>query len=369
MLRAPSLTLALEEEYQFVDPVTRSLEGILLQRLTAEETLWRTITDRGHNRTDEVGPPVPRVARVADLEELLAEQRARVAQHAAARGWQVLVAGTHPFTIWGDPEEVLVERFRGTLRTLDDIIPHLLFFSLNVQVGVEDRNLAVDIMDVSRYMMPHVLAVAASSPLWQGENTGLKSFRATLMENVPRSGMPDRFRSWSAYRQYVDSMLRTNSMADETHIWWDVRVHPRLPVLEFRICDANPRQEDVLALVALFQSLVAWLWDLRRRNLTFRLYHGDLIKENRWRAARYGLDTNLVDFGKREELAARSLVRELLHLVMPYAQELECVRYLERIYTVLERGTSADRQLEVFSATSSPQAVVEHLIQETSGDG
>jgi len=258
----------------------------------------------------------------------------------------------------------LAQRFRA----LEPMVHRMLFFSMHVHVGVEDRHLAIDMMNVVRYMLPHVLAVSASSPFWRGENTGLKSFRAILIDDVPRSGMPDFFRSWSTYRRLIRSMLNTKSMVEDTDIWWDVRVHPRLPVLDFRICDANPRAVDVLALAALFQALVAWLWDLRRRNLTFRVYHGDLIKENRWRASRYGLDTKLVDFGKREEVPARSLVRELLYLVMEQAETLDSRSYLERIYTVLESGNSADRQVRVFETEGTLAAVVDHLVAETAQD-
>ncbi len=367
MVQAPSLTLAVEEEYQFVHPETRALERVLLQRIAADGLFWREITPTGlgaprHDRD------VPRVRRVADIESILKEQRSQVFKMAEREGLEVAVAGTHPFASWHDPDEALVARYNRQDQLMDMMIARLLFFNMNVQVGVEDRNLAVDIMDVSRYMMPHILAISASSPFWRGEDTGLKSVRSVLMENVPRSGMPDRFRSWSAYRRFIDSMLRTGSMTAETHVWWDVRVHPTLPVIEFRVCDANPRLLDVIALIALFQALVAWLWDLRRRNLTFRLYHGDLIKENRWRASRYALDMPLIDFGKREELPARSLVRELLHLIMDYAEDLGSRTYLERIYTILETGTSADRQKRVYEKHQDLREVVHHLVQETRQD-
>ncbi len=367
MVQAPSLTLAVEEEYQFVHPETRALERVLLQRITRDGVAWREITRNGLDAPRSEAT-VPRVRHIADLDIVLKEQRARVFEMAEREGLEIAVSGTHPFASWHDPDEALVARYNRQGQFMDVMIAHLLFFNMNVQVGVEDRNLAVDIMDVSRYMMPHILAISASSPFWRGEDTGLKSVRSVLMENVPRSGMPDRFRSWSAYRRFIDSMLRTHSMTAETHVWWDVRVHPVLPVIEFRVCDANPRLVDVLALAALFQALVAWLWDLRRKNLTFRLYHGDLIKENRWRASRYALDMPLIDFGKREELPARSLLRELLHLVMDYAEDLGSRTYLERIYTILETGTSADRQKRVYEQNRRLTDVVDHLVQETRQD-
>ncbi len=365
MIQPPSLSLAVEEEHQWIDPDTREMKGFLLQRITSDGMVWREYDPRHDAFRDELVGSVVRMRTLSELESLLQERRYIVHQRAKRRGLLVLSAGTHPFTSWHDPVEALAERFRGTVGTLDSMIARLLFFGLTVQIGVEDRNLAVDIMNVSRYMMPHVLAVSASSPFWRGEATGLQSFRATLLENVPRAGVPDRFRTWSAYHRYLTSMRKTNSIAHITDIWWDVQVHPEMPVLEFRVCDANPRLEDVLALVALLQAIVAWLWDLRRRNLTFRIYHGDLIQENRWRAARYGLDTKLIDFGKEEEIPARSLLRELLHLVMGYAEQLDSWRYLERIYSILELGNSAQRQLRVYERSGSLKDVVDHLVTET----
>ena len=368
MLKAPTLSLAVEEEYQWISPETGELKAVVIQRLTPEGTLWRRFTPEADRFVDELLPTIPRVRTVQELEFVLSQQRKAIIERAETQGLQVLVAGTHPFSLWNDPEEALIARFRGTIRTLDEMLPRLLFFGLTVQVGIEDRNLAVDMMDVVRYMMPHILAISASSPFWRGEDTGLQSFRSTLLDNVPRSGIPDRFRTWSAYQRFLTSMVRTHSVERITDVWWDVRVHPILPVLEFRVCDANPRLLDVLALAALFQALAAWQWDLRRHNLTFRLYHGDLIKENRWRAARYGLDTKLIDFGKQEEVPAKSLIRELLHLVIEYADALNARHYLERIYTILEIGTSATRQRRVATETGSLLNVVKHLVIETAQD-
>ncbi|NPA91005.1 MAG: YbdK family carboxylate-amine ligase [Chloroflexi bacterium] len=365
MLQPPSLSLAVEEEYQWIDPPTGELRGFLLQRLTDEGMVWREFDPKKGTFRDEIVGSIVRMSSLTELESLLQERRYIVKQRAERRGYQVMVAGTHPFTSWHDPVEALSERFRGTVGTLDAMISRLLFFGLTVQIGVEDRNFAVDVMDVARYMMPHVLAISASSPFWRGEDTGLQSFRATLLENVPRTGVPDRFRTWSAYHRFLQSMLKTHSMNHIADIWWDVQVHPTMPVVEFRIADANPRLDDVLAFVALFQALVAWLWDLRRRNLSFRIYHGDLIQENRWRAARYGLDTKLIDFGKEREFWARSLLREFLYLLTGYAEQLDSWTYLERIYSIVELGNSATRQLRVYRETHSLHAVVNHLVQET----
>ncbi len=369
MLKPPSLWLAVEEQYQFIDPETREMPAFLLTNLSPTGITWREFRrERDDVVTWSTDEPAA-VAKVSELEGLLLERRHRVFQEAAKEGYRVAIAGTHPLATWQSAAQAPKQRFHGTLRHLQvEAAPRLLFFTLHVQVGVEDLNLAVDIMNVVRYMLPHILAVSASSPFWQGENTGLKSYRAILSDALPRSGIPDQFGSWGSYQRLAKSLIKTNSIGGEEDLWWDVRISPARHAIDFRICDANPRLRDVLALAALFQSLVAWLWDLRRRNLTFRTYHGDLIKENRWLAARYGLDTTLVDFGKREHVPARSLLREMLYLVMDHGERLGNRPYLERIYTILETGTSADRQLAVYERTGSLSAVVDHLVEETAED-
>ncbi len=366
MLKPPSLWVAVEEQYQFIEPESRGMPAFLLTNLSPTGITWREFRqDRDDVKTWVTEEPAV-ATQISELENMLRARRRRVFRKASEEGLKVAIAGTHPFATWRSAHQAPKQRFHGVLRNLKvEASPRLMFFTLHVQVGVEDLNLAVDIMNVSRYMLPHILAVSASSPFWQGENTGLKSYRAILSDALPRSGIPDQFSSWGSYRRLAKSLIKTNSIGGEEDLWWDVRISPARHAIDFRVCDANPRLRDVLALAALFQALVAWFWDLRKRNLTFRMYHGDLIKENRWLAARYGLDTDLVDFGKRENVPARSLLRELLYLVMGAAERLGNRAYLERIHTILETGTSADRQLKVYESTGSLTAVVDHLTEET----
>ncbi len=363
MLTPPSLSVSVEEHYQFVDPESGELKAFVTQSHSREGIIWLTFEKGAGVVSREVTPLPPRAPSISALEEMLLEQRKQIFEMASRKGMKVVVAGTHPFSRWAGPSTAASAP--NVPRTLVGKVYEELFFGLHVQVGVEDRKLAIDMMNVARYMMPHVLTVSASSPFWRGENTGLRSFRAILLENLPRAGMPDQFPTWSSYQRLLNSLLKTNSMESETDIWWDVRVHPQLPLLDFRVCDANPLVKDVLALAALLQALAAWFWDLRRKNLTFRLYHGDLIKENRWWAARYGLEADLVDFGKRERFPVKSLVREMLHLVLEFSENFGSRRYLERIYSILESGNSADRQLQEFRNSGSLKSVVDLLASET----
>jgi carboxylate-amine ligase len=177
-------------------------------------------------------------------------------------------------------------------------------------------------MNTMRYVLPHIFCLSTSSPFWQGRNTGLKSYRAVLVDSLPRTGIPGAFASYHDYRSYVDTLMRTNSIPDQRRIMYDVVPHYRFPTLVIRICDMTPSYRDVLAITALLQATVAWMVDLRQRNMSFRLYDRILIAENKWRAVRYGLDGNLVDFGVEQQLPARDLIRELIERVEPMARKL-----------------------------------------------
>jgi carboxylate-amine ligase len=252
------------------------------------------------------------------------------------------------------------------LEEMQVLAQRLLIFGMHVHVGVEDRSFAVDAMNVARYMLPHILALSTSSPFWMGRKTGLKSYRANIFEDFPRSGISDVYRTPADYDALVKTLVNTGCIPDGSKIWWDVRPHHQYPTLEFRICDICTRVDEAVAIAALFQAIVLWLWKLRRKNISFRVYRRELIEENRWRAARYGLDGKLIDFGKSIELPARGLIEELLDLVAEEVDELGTTVYLQPLRSILNAGTSADRQLSVFNESEGDlKAVVDHLISET----
>src|SRR5437879_8070853 len=202
-------------------------------------------------------------------------------------------------------------------------------------------------MNAARYFLPHVFALSVNSPFWCGENTGWKSYRAKVFERFPRTGLPDGFRSWSDYDEYVQLLIKTGCIDNGKKVWWDVRPHPFFPTLEFRVCDIPTRVDDTIAIAALFQAIVAKLNVLIEKNLGFRLYRRMLIQENKWRAVRYGLDGKMIDFGKNKEVPTRDLIRELLDFVDDVVDELDSRKEIEHIHTILERGTSSDEQLRV----------------------
>lgn len=376
MPQAPSLRLGIEEEYQIIDPDSRNLRYIITRTAKAEQPVLR-----GFDGDTPLGAAVtrammdlakPTIGSVAELKEALSEQRRAVCTLAEERGLLLAAAGTHPFASWKEPDMPLHGRYEGVMDEMRVVTRRLLIFGTHIHVAIEDPAAAIDVMNVVRYMLPHLLTLTTSSPFWSGRDTGLKSYRAILHENLPRSGIPEYFASASEYHEYIDLLLQTNCIRGVNDIWWDVRPHQEYPSLEFRLFDMMPVVEDVVGVVAVVQALVAWLVDLRAHNISFRLYPRGLIEENKWRAERYGLDGMLIDFGKEQQLPARNLVRELLRLVAPHVDRLGTRREVDHLYTIIERGTSADRQRRVYlqhggraNNEAALRAVVDSVVAET----
>lgn len=363
-MQAPSLTLGIEEEYQVVDPETGDLSSYITEILEDGEVELDNVHPELHTSTLEVASNV-----CADLDEARAEMRRlrhRVRDLAADSGLEILSAGTHPSA--SGQEITPLARFRGIEKDMAELAHRTLTFGLHVHVGIEDREFLIDAMNASRYFLPHLLALSTSSPFWHGRETGMKSYRSLVWENFPRTGLPPRLESWAAYERMIRTLVQTGCLEDGTKLWWDLRPNWNHPTLEFRVCDACPRLDAVLCLAGIVQALVLKLWRLRKSNLNFRRYPKSLVDENKWRALRYGLDGQLVDFGRQEERPARELVRELIEdfLARPI-DELGIRAEVEHAYRILEEGTSADRQLEVYRETGDLGAVVEQLVAETAG--
>jgi carboxylate-amine ligase len=362
--KPPSLTLGIEEEYQIIDPETRELRSYITEILKEDSVLMGEVKPELHQSMVEVGTRVCRTP--TDVRQELKRLRKLVIDLAAKNGLAIAAAGSHPFSAWQTQEITPLERYIGVREDLQDLAQRLLIFGTHVHIGIEDRDFLIDAMNVSRYFLPHVLALSTSSPFWLGRQTGLKSYRSVVFRNFPRTGVPPELRSWSQYEQLVDTLVATNSIPNSSKIWWDVRPNWTYPTLEFRICDVNTRVEEAVCMAAIFQAIIAKLWKLRRDNLTFRLYPQELIEENKWRAVRYGLDGNLIDFGKRREAPARELIHELIAWFLDdVVDELGSRREVEYALKILAEGTSADRQLATFRQTGDLKAVVDQLVRET----
>ncbi len=257
------------------------------------------------------------------------------------------------------------ERYEHIVEELQQLARSLLIFGLHVHVAVPDRSTMIDLMNEARYFLPHLLALSTSSPFWMGRNTGLKSYRTTVFRRFPRTGIPDHFTSWAQYEQYVDMLIELHCIDNAKKIWWDLRPHPTFGTLEFRICDVPTAPRASIAIAAVAQAIIVKLYRLRDRNLGFRRYHRALIEENKWRAARWGIEGNLIDFGKRAEVPMRDLAVELLAFIDDVVDDLGSRREVEYVHKIIADGTSAERQVQVYRDTGDLRAVVRSVVEET----
>ena len=360
----PELTIGIEEEYQIVHPETRELHSYIQEFLEQGRVILRDqIKPEFLQSQIEVGSNICR-----DIHEARAEfvrLRSTICKLAEEKGMHVAAAGTHPFSKWSDQKITAGERYTKHEQNMADIARRMLVFGMHVHIGVDDPDLRIDVMNQARYFVPHFLALSTSSPFWHGRETGLKSYRTIIMNDLPRAGLPPHFASYSGFQRFVDTLVETNCIDEPTKIWWDIRPHPKFPTIEFRFTDICTKIDEAVCLTALFQALVAKLIKLRRNNIVWRQYRRNLITENKWRAVRHGTDGLLIDFGRREEVTLKSLVLEILELVDDVVDDLGVRKDIEYVHTILEHGTSADRQLAKYHETGSLEAVVDQVIEET----
>jgi glutamate---cysteine ligase / carboxylate-amine ligase len=361
----PSLDIGIEEEYQTIDPDTRDLRSHIHAEIVqkGKTLLAERVKPEMHQSVIEIGTGVCK--NIKDAKREIISIRREIVKLARNHGLRVAACGTHPFAKWSQQEIYPDERYRTIVEDMKMVARANLIFGLHVHIGVEDREAAIQIMNGARYFLPHLLALSTNSPFWQGMDTGLRSYRCKVFDKFPRTNIPDLYGSWAEFDQYVNLLIKTNCIDDAKKIWWDIRPHPHFPTLEFRICDIPMRVEETIAIAALCQAIIAKLYRLHRQNLSFRHYSRALIMENKWRAARYGLDGKLIDFGKQREVPVRDLLREILEFVSEEVGELGSAEEMSYIGNILEEGTGADRQLKVFATTGDLRKVVDFMIEET----
>jgi carboxylate-amine ligase len=363
-MNPPSLTIGIEEEYQIIDPETRELRAYITEILKEDSVVLGEVKPELHQSMVEVGTKVCRTP--AEVRGELIRLRRLVMDLAGKNGLRVAAAGSHPFSSWMQQKITPLERYMGVREDLQDLAQRLLIFGTHVHIGIEDREFLIDAMNVSRYFLPHVLALSTSSPFWMGRMTGLKSYRSIVFRDFPRTGIPPTLGSWAEFEALVNTMVETHCIPNASKIWWDVRPSWTYPTLEFRVCDICTRVDEAVCIAAIFQAIIAKLWKLRRDNITFRMYAQALIDENKWRAIRYGLDGKLIDLGKRQELPARELITELLEwFIDDVVDELGSRNEVAYAYRILAEGTSADRQVATYQRTGDLKMVVDQLVQET----
>ena len=364
-LREPPFTVGIEEEYLLVDRGSGELANdpppALLER--CGERSGGQISPEFLRCQVEVGTQVARS--MAEARADLARLRGLIVEIAADYGLAPIAASTHPFARVTSQVRTDKERYFALAHEMQATARRMLICGMHVHVGIDDDELRIDLMNQMAYFLPHLLALSTNSPFWLGMNTGLKSYRCKVFDKFPRTNIPDTFTSWADYESFVNLLIRTNCIDNAKKIWWDVRPHPFFPTLEFRICDLPSKVEEVVTIAALFQAIIAKLYKLYRQNMGFRLYRRALIQENKWRAVRYGLDGKMIDFGKQKEVPTRDLILELLDFIDDVVDELGSRKEIEYVHTILQNGTSADRQLRRFEETGELTAVVDGIMAET----
>ena len=300
---------------------------------------------------------------------------------AEANNLRIAAASTHPFARWDEQPISEGDRYRELLDDLQGVGKRLLIFGMHVHVGFghrdnpELKDMMIDIMNQARYFIPHLLALSTSSPFWHGQNTGLKSYRSVIFEMLPRTGIPHSFVSWAEYASFERTLERVGSFGKKdkrAKIWWDIRPHPIFDTLEFRISDICTRIDETVCIAALFQAICAKLVKLRRQNMSWRPYRHAYITENKWRAVRYGIHGELIDFGKEESVPLPFLIEELIEFVDDVLDEQGSRKEVEYARTILRNGSSADRQLAIYNENGGDdnrenalKAVVDNLVEET----
>ena len=371
----PSFTLGIEEEYLLIDRETLDLAAAPQELMDkCGDALGSKFSPEFMQCQVEVGTGV--CATVAEARTDLAHLRRTVAEIAEGFGLAPIAVSTHPFGKWQQQSFTDRERYRALEKDLAGVARRMLIGGMHVHVGIDDDDLRIDLMRQFTYFLPHLLALSTSSPFWEGEDTGLRSYRLTVFDNLPRTGIPPQFTSFAEYQRSISTIIGTGIIEDATKIWWDLRPSDRFPTLESRICDVSPRLNDTLALAALTQSLFHMLYTLGTENKRWRIYDRFLIEENRWRALRYGTSKGLIDFGVGEVLPFEEMIEDLIDLVTPHAAALGCLDDLLRIRDIPQSGTGAERQLATFQrerdagaeTDEALRAVVRMLVAEFSQD-
>lgn len=371
----PDFTIGIEEEYLLVRPDTGALAEAPAAMMDAcAARLEGQFSPEFKACQVEVGTQV--CADVGAAREDLRRLRSVVAEEASKHDLAPIAVSCHPFADWKQAHHTNKERYNQLENEMGGVARRMLISGMHVHVGIDDKEMRVDLMNQMIYFLPHLLALSTSSPYWQGQDTGLASYRLTVFDNLPRTGLPPRFGSWGEYERTAGILTDLKIIEDTTKIWWDLRPSHRYPTIESRICDVSPRLEDTLTLAAMTQCLTRMLWRLSRNNQRWRIYDRFLVGENRWRAQRFGVKGGLIDFGRGEIVSLSELTDELQTLVEEDAGILRCTEALARTRDIAANGTSADRQREVYAGRrelgddhdTALVAVVGHLIEEFTAD-
>lgn len=357
-------TLGVEEEYQIIDAKSRDLVSHVSKIIEdGKATLQEHLKHEMHESVIEMETGI--CDNIQEVRDELYSLRSRLIKVAHKNHLCVSGGGTHPFSHWKDNQITPKERYDKLIVDMGDVARSNLIFGLHVHVGIPDREEGVRIQNVMRYFLPHIYALSTNSPFWLGRNTGFKSYRQEVFVKFPRTGIPSYFASAADFDAYVNLMIKTGTIDNAKKIWWDLRVHPFYPTIEFRICDMPLRVDETVCLAAIMQALVAKIYKMHQQNITFRSYRRLLLNENKWRASKDGINADLIDFGKEESVPYVDLLKELLEFIDDVVDELGSRKEVEYVWEIMKMGTGADRQLKVYEQTGDLKKVVDYMISET----
>lgn len=366
-------TVGIEEEYLVVDRTTRNLihEAPPEMMDRCRERLGERVTTELMQCQIEIGTGVAHTMQEARAD--LARLRRGVSDTVREYGLEIIAASTHPFARPREVRRTRKERYDMLAGELQEIARRLLISGMHVHVGLDGDDMRNDFIGQVSYVLPHFLALSTSSPFWQGRDTGLKSYRISVWDEMPRTGLPELFESYGEYERHVQVLVDCGVIRDGTELWWDVRPSARFPTLEMRIPDLCTRIEDAICIAALYRCWLRLLHRLKLGNQCWRRYPRLLVEENRWRAHRFGIDEGLIDFGRGEMVPYPTLVGEILDLVREDAEHFGCVGEVEHARTIVARGTSAHWQAARYRAALADGAgehealtsVVDMLVEET----
>ena len=363
MKKLPIFTLGVEEEYQIIDPITRDLRSHLSKIVDgAKIILNEQVKAEMHQSVVEVGTNI--CNNVNDARNEIRFLRSKIVELADKQDLIVGGAGTHPFSKWQDQPITDDPRYHDIVNELQDAARSNLIFGMHCHVGIENREIGLQLMNQATYFLPHIFALSTNSPFWEGRQTGYKSFRTKVFDKFPRTGLPEYFDSVASYQNYLDTLVKTKCIDNPKKIWWDLRLHPFYNTIEFRICDMCLTVDETICIVAIIQAIVAKLYKLNMNNTSFNIYRLALIKENKFRAARYGIDNSMIDFGLQKEVETKGLILELLEFIDDVVDELGSREEINFVHKILNEGTGADKQLAIFQETNDLSKVVDFITSE-----
>ena len=363
MKKLPIFTLGVEEEYQIIDPVTRDLRSHLSKIVDGAKTILNEqVKAEMHQSVVEVGTNI--CQNVKEAESEIKSLRGHIVDLAEKQGLIVGGAGTHPFSKWQDQPITDDPRYHNIVKELQDAARSNLIFGMHCHVGIENREIGLQIMNQATYFLPHIFALSTNSPFWEGRQTGYKSYRTKVFDKFPRTGLPEYFDSLATYDNFLDTLVKTNCIDNPKKIWWDLRLHPFYDTIEFRICDMCLTVDETMCIVAIIQAIVAKLYRMNLNNMSYNVYRIALIKENKFRASRYGIDGNMIDFGLQKEVETKMLIVELLEFIDDVVDELGSRDQINYVHEMMRSGTGANKQLSIFQETNDLTKVVDFITGE-----